>query len=151
MSDWSKGFVSLFYTGFPDKVAYTVCCAAARLHLPAGSTLKCPISLMALGTGWDAMALTIALTDELKNDLYFFSEAQRFNFNGFRLLIWTFISSYANFKLNLKGKKINKFSNEHENISNASALTAKPSLQPHIFMHVFLFHRKRSYNIPHLQ
>lgn len=82
------------------------CPATARLHSPAGSTLKCPVPLMALGTRWNAMALAIALTDELKNNLYFFGEAQRLNFNGFRLLIWTFICSYAYFKLNLKGKKI---------------------------------------------
>lgn len=80
------------------------CPAAARLHSPAGSTLKRPVPLMALGTRWNSMALAIALTDELKNNLYFFSEAQRLNFNGFRLLIWTFICSYAYFKLNLKRK-----------------------------------------------
>lgn len=61
---------------------------------------------MALGARRNAVALAIALTDELKNDLYFFSEAQRLNFNGFRLLIGTFICGYAYFKLNLKGKKI---------------------------------------------
>lgn len=61
---------------------------------------------MALGARRNAVTLAIALTDELKNDLYFFSEAQRLNFNGFRLFIWTFICSYAYFKLNLKGKKI---------------------------------------------
>lgn len=61
---------------------------------------------MALGARRNAVALAIALTDELKNDLYFLSEAQRLDFNGLRLLIWTFICSYAYFKLNLKGKKI---------------------------------------------
>lgn len=60
---------------------------------------------MALGAAGDALALAFTFADELKDYLYFFSEAQRLNFNSFRILIWTFIGSYANFKLNLKGKK----------------------------------------------
>lgn len=75
---------------------------------PAGSTLKGPIAIMALGTARDAFTLAFTFTDELKNNLYFFSEAQRLNFNGFRILIWTFIWSYADFKLNLKGKQEDK-------------------------------------------
>lgn len=96
-----------------------MCPAAARPHSPAGSTLECPVPLVALGTCWDAMALAIALADELKNNLYFFSEAQRLNFNGFRLLIWTFICSYTYFKLNLKGEKI-RLTNLTMNIKNIS-------------------------------
>lgn len=71
---------------------------------PASSALKRSISFMTLWTARDAFTLTLTFTDELKNNLYFLSEAQRLNFNGFRILIRTFIWSYANFKLNLKGK-----------------------------------------------
>lgn len=71
---------------------------------PAGPTLEGPVAVMALGASWDAFTLALALTDELKDNLHFLSEAQRLNFNGFRVLIWTFICSYANFKLNLKRK-----------------------------------------------
>lgn len=92
-----------------SKLMYSLCPSPTTFSLPASSTLKCSISFVTLWAARDAFTLTFTFTDELKNNLYFFSEAQRLNFNGFRILIWTFIWSYANFKLNLKGK--NKLTN----------------------------------------
>lgn len=60
-------------------------------HAPAGPTLERAVALVTPGAAGDALALALTLTDELKHNLHLFSEAQRLDFNGFRILIWTFI------------------------------------------------------------
>lgn len=82
----------------PQNVAYYLlsqsaspCPSGKTRGSPASSTLEGPVSLVAPRTAGDAFALALTLTDELKNDLYLFSEAQRLNFNGFRILIRTFV------------------------------------------------------------
>ena len=91
-------------TGRPPAVPAAMPRAVRATSSPAGPTLEGPVAVVALGASWDAFTLALTFTDELKDNLHFLSEAQRLNFNGFRVLIWTFICSYANFKLNLKRK-----------------------------------------------
>lgn len=83
-------------------IHFLICsqCSAHPVHVwvllrdpgsPAGPTLKRAIPIVALGTGRDACVLALALTDELKDHLDLLSEAQRLDFNGFRILIRTLI------------------------------------------------------------
>lgn len=102
-SDWNKTFICSIYRDFLWMSQNTACLYLSKAIntslypspttsiLPASSTLKGSIPFMTLWTTRDAFTLALTLTDELKNNLYFFSETQGLNFNSFRILIWTFI------------------------------------------------------------
>lgn len=80
------------------------------VYLPACSTFKRPISVVAGRAIRFSFTLTQTITDELEIDFHFFSESQWFNFNCFILsFLWTFICCYINLKPNLQ-TKINEVS-----------------------------------------
>lgn len=53
------------------------------MDLPAGSTLKCSIAVMAQIAVFNAMSVALTLADEVEHDLDLLSKAQGFDLNGF--------------------------------------------------------------------
>lgn len=75
------------------------------VYLPACTTFKCPISVVAGRAVRFSFALTQTVTDELEMNFHFFSEPQWFNFNCFILsFLWTFVCCHVNLKPNLQTK-----------------------------------------------